>query len=623
MTAPNARRGPSHTKIVRRWAGAVTASTHVPLRADELHERLAVLLDGLLGTLTSEPFSPAPAYDLAVQLADMRCGTPESIQSTMESLGASIGAMPELAGLPHRTERIFATLGAMTAGYCDATRNTTFRQQEDLHQASIAALGDAQRELREVSAELEQVIDGCTAAIVLTDQDGRFLRTNEAMRDVLGYEQKDLARRTLFDVVPTRDAGLFRSLLAGGTRRFERAQQLVGVDDEISWTHMTLTRPRPGAYVLVFEDRSELRLLQDRMTHMTLHDVLTGLPNRQYFASQLDSALARGVTVCHLDLDGFAALTRGLGRQAGDSVLMHVAQRLRTAVAAEHTLVARFGADDFAVLMPLTEPEMIVRHLRDALRPPIDISGHEIVVTAAIGVVSTTGASSARVLDAAELALVRARGLGPDRWSLVDPVDLERAAAAAVLPSALRAGQVTVTYQPLHRLPGKQQVGVDAVLTWGVLSHWDCVRTAENWLLRQVCAAGPALPVHVGVHVADPGAVSRITAEASRPVDRLCLSVPADDRLLPLADTGVGIEIRDFGLADLAFLEALPIRAVRLDRRLRQPGALTAQALRHVLAVVRAAGVSVIVDGLPSWDEAARWHDLGADIVAVGPRLDQ
>jgi diguanylate cyclase (GGDEF)-like protein len=346
--------------------------------------------------------------------------------------------------------------------------------------------------------------------------------------------------------------------------------------------------------------------------------VLTGLPNRQYFASRLETTLHLGVTVCHLDLDGFATLTRGLGRQAGDSVLMHVAQRLQAAVAAERTLVARFGADEFAVLMPLTQPEMIVRHLREALRPPIDVGGHEIVVTAAIGVVSTTGGSPVDVLDAAELALARARGLGPGRWSLFGPADRERASAAAVLPSALRAGQVTVTYQPLHRLPSKQQVGVDAVLAWGGLSHWDCVRNAENWLLRKVCATGPALPVHVGVHTADPGEISRITAETGRPVDRLLLSVPADDRLPPLAGTGVGIEIRDFGLADIAFLETLPIRAVRLDRRLRQPGALTAKALRHVLAVVRAAGTSVIVDDLPTWSEAERWQDLGADIVAVG-----
>ncbi|WP_168211436.1 diguanylate cyclase domain-containing protein [Actinosynnema sp. ALI-1.44] len=479
--------------------------------------------------------------------------------------------------------------------------------------ATEAALGDVQRQLGEVSAELEHVLDGCVSAVVLVDRDGRFLRVNEVFRAVLGYERGELADRTLFDVVLPADAGLFRSLVAGSTRRLERPQQLVGKDGEIVWTRMTLTRAQPDAYVVVFEDRSELRLLQDRMAHMALHDMLTGLPNRQYFTSTLETELHRGVTVCHLDLDGFTALTGRLGRRTGDAVLMHVAQRLRAAVAAEHTMVARFGADDFAVLMPLTQPEMIVRHLRDALRPPIEVSGHEVVVTAAIGVVSTTGASPAAVLDAAELALTRARGLGPGRWWLFGPDDREHATA-----EVLRAGRTAVAYRPLHELRGRQPVGYDAVLASAESSEWDRVQDVENWLLREVCAAGPDLPVHVAVPAPDPVEIERITTGTSRRLDRLYLSVPAGDWLMSLADIGVGIEIRDFGLADIAFLEALPISAVRLDRRLRQPGLLTCRALPHVLDVVRSAGASVIVDGLATWHDAERWQELGADIVAVG-----
>ncbi|ALG12883.1 diguanylate cyclase domain-containing protein [Kibdelosporangium phytohabitans] len=614
MTAPQSHRGPARTEIVRSWADAVTARTHVPLGAGELQERLAGLLDDLIAALTSDPFTPERAYDVGTRLADVRSGGTEAMSSTMDLIGAWLGAVPELAGLPHHTERIFSAAGALAAGYCEAAQQAVSAQQEELHQAS---LGDTRRKLNEVSAELDHVLDGCTTAIALTDPDGRFLRVNHALCVLLGYEEKELDRHDLFDVVPRKDAALFRSLLGRDTRNFQRLQQLVGKDGELAWTRLTLTQPQPAAFVLVFEDYSELQLLRKRMTHTALHDMLTGLPNRQLFASTLETVLRRGVTVCHLDLDGFATLSHGLGRQVGDTVLMHVAHRLRAAVAAENTLVARFGADEFAVLMPLTQPEMIVRHLRNALRPPIEVAGHHIVLTAAIGVVNATNADSADVLAAAELALTRARGLGIGQWSLHAPADRERATSIAVLPTALRTGQVEVTYRPLHRLPGRQPVGADAVLTLAGLSHWDCVVRAENWLLRKVCSADLGLPVHVGLVTADPGEVERITALTGTPPDRLCVSVPAGDRLLPLADTGVGIEIRDFGLADIAFLEALPIKAVRLDRRLRHPGALTSKALRHVLGLVRAAGTSVIVDGLPTWQDAERWQELGADIVAV------
>ncbi|MCE7007550.1 diguanylate cyclase [Kibdelosporangium philippinense] len=617
MTAPQPSRRSSRAKIVRRWAVAVTADTHIPLQADELHERLTGLLDDLLDALTSDPFTPDPAFLCGVQLVEMHCGTAESIRSTMDALGAGLAAMPELAGLSRRTERIFSTLGAMAAGYSEATRQSTFAQQEAVHRASLTALGDVHRKLRDVSAELDEVLNGCTDGVALIKEDGRFIRANAAFREVLGYEPKELTDKTLFSVVPPEDAGLFRSLLAGGTRHFERKQQLIGKDQQVSWTKLTLSRPRQAGFVIVFEDRTELELLQSRVNHMSLHDMLTGLPNRQYFTTRLETALPRGVTLCQLDIDGFAAITRGLGRQIGDNVLMHVAQRLQTAVAADDTMVARFGPDEFAVLMPTTAPELIVRHLQEALRQPIEVSGHHIVLSVAIGVVNAVGSDPGDALDAAELALARAQRLGPGQWSLFGPQDREHAMAAAVLPTALQTGQVAVHYQPLHRLPGKQRVGFDAELSWGTLSHWDCVKRAENWLLRTVCSAGPDLPVHVGVNSPDPGEVKRIAAETGRELDRLCLSVRGGDQLLPLADTGVGIEIRDFDLTDLAFLEALPIKAVRLDRRMRHPGALTTKALRHVLTVVRSVGASVIVDGLPSWREAERWRDLGADIVAV------
>jgi diguanylate cyclase (GGDEF)-like protein/PAS domain S-box-containing protein len=623
MTAAEPNGAPSRTKTVRRWANAITATTHIALQAGELEQRLAGLLEILLDALTSEPFAPDPAGQCGEALVELNCTGPESLRSTMDALGVGLASLPEIAGLPRRTERIVSTLGAMAAGFCATVRGLTLAQQDTVHQASLMALGNVARKLRQVSAELEHILTGCTSGVALTTQDGRFTRTNAALGEILGYTAEEFARITLFDVVPPGEADFYRSLLARKPPQFQRNQQFLRKDGDQAWAHLTLSASTQGMCVTVLEDRTELKLLQSHVNHMALHDALTGLPNRQFFTTRLETLLNRGVTVCHLDLDAFTPITRGLGRHVGDSVLTHVAQRLESAVGTEkavkgNAMVARFGADEFAVLVPRTPPETIAGRIREALREPIA----SLTLTACVGIVSSdtmpaADLTAADVLGAAELALATARRNGPGQWSQFDPdkhVDeRERLGQLASLPAALRAGQAKVAYQPLLKLAGKQVAGLDAELSWGRLAHFDCVGLGQEWLLHKICSVERGLAVHVGLTAPDPELISRVLDETGRAPESLRLGVLAGDAAL-LAETGVPVEIRDFGLDDLACLDAFPVHTVRLARRLHDLDSLTTRVLRPVLELVHSAGAEVVVDGVATWEQAERWRELGADL---------
>jgi diguanylate cyclase (GGDEF)-like protein len=135
--------------------------------------------------------------------------------------------------------------------------------------------------------------------------------------------------------------------------------------------------------------------LLGRIRHQSLHDALTGLPNRLHFADRLDVALAApppapaAVAVLFCDLDHFKVVNDTLGHVAGDELLRQVAERLRASVRAED-VVARLAGDEFAVLLPSVPSEKAARAVADAVERAFDlpfvVDGHELDVTASVGV---------------------------------------------------------------------------------------------------------------------------------------------------------------------------------------------------------------------------------------------
>jgi diguanylate cyclase (GGDEF)-like protein len=403
----------------------------------------------------------------------------------------------------------------------------------------------------------------------------------------------------------------------------------------------------------------ELSLLRSQLSHQLLHDVLTALPNRQFFTTRLEHALSMGgsTSVYHLEVDGMATFCAGLGRQAAAAVLRTVADRLTAALAGEGAMVARFTGGRFGILVesttPAPDPAAVVEAIGAALTEPARVHGLAVELSASIGVVQSPphGKDPGAVLDAANLALRKAKHLGPGRFAVLEPgrENSQEPRLAATLPNAWRAGQVHVAFRPQVRLTDGLPVRVDARLRWdhaelGSLPHERCVSLAERtglgvrlgrWLFgragERLQSWRGDLPLTVAVppsQATDPELLASVQ-RSGMPVERVQVSVPAGlaagpaaGNLTRLAEAGVAVAVHDFGGAagDVTCLSDVPVQAVRLAPGLvrRSAERITGRAVRDMVALAHEAGAAVVVDGISTSAEADWWRDTHADL-ATGP----
>jgi diguanylate cyclase (GGDEF)-like protein len=406
---------------------------------------------------------------------------------------------------------------------------------------------------------------------------------------------------------------------------------------------------------------TELSLLRNQLSHQLLHDVLTSLPNRQYFTTHLEQVLNTGspTTVYHLEVNGVDTISDGLGPLTAGGLLRLVADRLNALMAGKRGMVARFELARFAILVesptPAPDPAPMVAAINAALAEPAYVDGNAVVMTASTGVVQSPphSADPVTMLHAANIAVRKAKELGPGRWTLLaracDESDRKELRLAATLTGAWRTDKIRVEFRPQVRLADGQAVRLDARLRWdhrerGTLAHERLVTLAErtglstrlgSWLLDE---AGDRLeswsgdlPVTVAVppsQATDPDLLTAVR-ESGLPPERLTLSVPAGiatgpaaDNLARLADAGVAVAVHDFGATagDVTCLSDLPVQAVRLAphlvRRAAEP--LVGQSLRDTVALAHQAGVTVVVDGISTTGEADWWRAADADL-ATGP----
>jgi diguanylate cyclase (GGDEF)-like protein/PAS domain S-box-containing protein len=659
-------------QLARKWAHQVATTTYIPLPYQDIEAELLLLVDKLFDALRVDPFTPEPAAEVAERLVAMNCVGPTSFARTLDILGKALLGQAELRMVTGLPEKVVALLGTLSATYVEGVRLLTLRQQDDLNRTLVMLGRDSRQALLATEARMDALLAHATVGIGVTDSDGRFLTSNPTLTGLLGYAPIELAQQTLFDLLPAGDEMFVRDacagLQAGFLPRLRQRRRLVGKSGDevpVTLTMSVLREPdQPERFLVMVQDDSELNLLQRQLTRQSLHDVLTALPNRQFFTTRLETTLHRahrdtGATIYHLGLDSFAMIADGLGRQAGDQVLKAVADRLQVLMAQEKAVVARLDSDEFGILVENspTTPDVatMVDRINRALGEPIPVDGHTVTVSAGVGVVHRPrrDLDPTELLRASDQVLRRAKARGRRQWELFDArrdaderTDLT---TAVTMASAWESGEIQIRWRPRVDLRGGRVSGVEASLRWdhprlGLLDHTRCVTLAErtglmlslgDWLLHSACTrfqqwrgeSAFDLPLIVALsegQAVDPDLADRVMNVLSATgveAGRLSLGVPArvlrDDRPEPVdnlrvvTDEGVDVALFGFGAAgDVVALEELPVRSVRLDDRLTVGRACRAKTRA-------AAGKPSLLDRALT-DLVAIAHEAGASVMVDG-----
>jgi len=503
--------------------------------------------------------------------------------------------------------------------------------------------------------------------------DGIPTRINAAGCVILGRPSQDLVGQSWVefnhpDELPLGEAMAPRIMEGHDTYSAER--RFLRPDGSVVWTdlHITLVRQESGApwyYLAQMQDITESKRIGEELAHQSLHDALTGLPNRALLTDRLWRGLLgsrrRGshLGVIFLDIDNFKVVNVSVGHSKGDELLVEAASRIGRAIREDDT-VARFGGDEFVIVcdsVSIQETVQIAERILDVLRAPFFSGTSEIAATASVGIaIPDDDATPETLLQDATAAMYLAKSRGRDRVELFNDVLRARAtewmAGTSALRNGLDRGEFVVQYQPVVDLKTGFLLCAEALIRWehpdrGFIRPDDFIPLAEEsglivpigaWVLGQACQrlahwqlTDPSLTVAVNLSVrqiVSPGIVEMVANALARsgihPAS-LCLEITesvfmndADffgETLLRLRALGVRLSIDDFGTgySSLSYLKRFPVDAVKVDKAFidglgtdPHDSALVAA----IVAMADALGLAVTAEGVESAEQLGILREL-------------
>ncbi|OAS20863.1 putative bifunctional diguanylate cyclase/phosphodiesterase [Methylobacterium platani] len=476
-------------------------------------------------------------------------------------------------------------------------------------------------EIRAVALILDLALSTMSQGLCLFDADRRVRLINQRFFAMFAVGDGDALVGTSIEALWALalcgpGAGLRdgAALLAGHAAPLERGEAVVVALPDGRAVALSRRGVPGGAFVVTFEDVTRQREAEQEIARLAHHDALTGLANRAMLWRRLgesaaDGTVPAGSALLFLDLDGFKAVNDDLGHRAGDALLRQVAERLRRAVP-EPGLAARFGGDEFAVLLPGRAGELAVslaEGLLIALARPYGIEGQRPrTVTASIGIAFAPGGTTPdAMLREADCALYAAKGAGKAAWRPFTPaLETERSEERRLehdLRRAVEAGELHVAYQPLVDLSHGAVNAREALLRWThpergavaprrfipLAEKSDLIRALGLWVLERACRDAAAWPdaarvcVNVSVRQLGDGSLPRAVGEALARSGlnpwRLELEITETvlshggtgivDDLQLLHAMGVRISLDDFGIgfSSLARVRAFPFDRIKID----------------------------------------------------------
>jgi diguanylate cyclase (GGDEF)-like protein/PAS domain S-box-containing protein len=418
---------------------------------------------------------------------------------------------------------------------------------------------------------------------------------------------------------------------------------------------MHLAETGGDSLLVVARDITEHKRNQEKIEYLSHHDALTGLPNRNLFQDRLELAVAQArrrgevLGVLLANLDRFKKVNESLGREAGDQLLREVAARLKSSLHEVDT-IARLGGDDYAILVEgATGVEGVIgaaEKLTQTLATPFEVKGHEIFVSASVGVASCVNGActAAKLLESAEIAAARAKRDGSGGYYVYqdEPITLSgrRLTLESRLRRALENGELVAHYQPKIDLLTGSVTGAEALARWdspelGAINPAQFIPMAEEtglivpigaWILETACgeaarwrAAGHDLNIAVNLSprqfrqkelVSMVAAILQCTGLEPQHLEleitegtAMSNAEQTEAVLAELHELGVKLAVDDFGTgySSLSYLRRFPLHCLKIDRSfVRDAAASTDSAaiVRATIALAHSLRLKVVAEGI-------------------------
>ncbi len=552
-------------------------------------------------------------------------------------------------------------------------------------QEAMAEVQQQYRELRYRDAELhlqntrfDAALNNMSQALCMAGGDGRLIVCNRRFLEFFGLVEAEAQAGTAMDTLlqaiskagridPALLEELHAAQLALLAERRAGAFWREGADGRaIAISHRPMA---DGGWVATYEDITERRRVEARISYMAHHDELTDLPNRLLFRERMETALAsgrgreRGLALLFLDLDHFKNVNDTLGHPLGDALLRDVARRLRSCIR-EGDLVARLGGDEFAILQApgrsAEEAADLAQRVVDVICAPYELLGYRAQVGASIGIalaehVSGNAATAADLmLKHADLALYRAKAAGRRTWRFFEAsmaAELEaRLAMEADLREALPRNQLEVMYQPIFGLQANRLAGFEALLRWrhptrGMVSPAEFIPLMEEtglieavgrWVLEQAtreAATWPA-PLKVAVNLSPlqfraadiASSMLHVLGQSGLAPGRLELEITESallqsdggvaEVLQAFRSTGIRTSLDDFGTrySSLSYLLSFPFDKIKIDQSFVRDMADRSASVAIVTSVAHLAnqlGMATTAEGVETAEQLRRVREAG------------
>lgn len=531
----------------------------------------------------------------------------------------------------------------------------------------------AEQELEIQRAYFSQLFANSPQGIVMINPQRTVVDANQGFEELFGYRTDEIKGVCIHQfIVPddlrTECENLRAAMLAGRSVQRETTRRTRdGRDIPVSVIGFPVNiQGDMAGLVYIYQDISERKAFEAQITHQAFHDALTGLPNRSLLADRLERALARAKrrgdiqsAVLMIDLNKFKDVNDSLGHQAGDQLLVEVAERLRSCLRTMDT-VARLGGDEFAVILEEFKSKREVLHaverIGTILGLPFSLTGTTVTPEASIGVVLRTRDynTAEDILRDADIAMYRAKEQGRP-YMVFDQKMHQEILEAITLESELRHAvahkELLLYYQPIVSVQTGALEGFEALVRWahplrGIIAPARFIPLAEEtglilpigrfviseacrqlrqWQLELPQARDLSISVNVSCRqFAKDGLVEHVTHVLHETgLDPACLKLEITESVL-MHDTkrtgeelarlkalGVKIAIDDFGTgySSLAYLRQLPIDHLKIDRSFisgEEHAGESQKIVTSIIALARNLGLTVIAEGVECPDQLER-----------------